>query len=63
MMKFIRRKPTTDYIEDQEVTITIGDSGGTDTDIVENLPKNPEVALEVELDDGSVVVLLGYNRR
>lgn len=62
-MKFIRRKPTTDYIEDQEVTITIGDSGGTDTDIVENLPKNPEVALEVELDDGSVVVLLGYNRR
>jgi hypothetical protein len=62
-MKFIRRKPTTDYLETQTVSITLGAGGGTDTDDVENLPKNPDTAIEVELDDGTVVVLLGYVRR
>lgn len=58
-MKFIRRKTESDYIENQ--TVTIPDGGGTDT--VENVPKTPDTALEVELDDGSVVVLLGYLRK
>lgn len=62
-MKFIRRKPTSDYIENQTVTITIEAVPGSDVDTIENLPKNPDTALEVELDDGSVVVLLGYLRR
>lgn len=62
-MKFIRRSDKADYIEDQTVTISIGEGGGTDTDIVENLPKAPDTAIEVELDDGSVLVLLGYLRK
>lgn len=62
-MKFIRRANKADFIEDQEISITIGSGGGTATDTIENLPKNPDTALEVELDDGSTVVLLGYLRR
>lgn len=58
-MKFVRRANKTDFIEDQTVTIGVG--GGIDT--VENLPKNPDTAIEVELDDGSIVVLLGYTRK
>lgn len=62
-MKFIRRTPKTDYIENQTISITLGVDGGTDTDTVENLPKNPDTAIEVELDDGSTIVLLGYLRK
>lgn len=62
-MKFIRRSNKAEYLENQTVTISIGEGGGTDTDTIENLPKNPDTALEVELDDGSVVVLLGYLRK
>lgn len=62
-MKFIRRKNKADYIEDQTISISIGDGGGTDTDTIENLPKEPDTALEVELEDGTVVVLLGYLRK
>lgn len=62
-MKSIRRVSPINYIENQTVEISIGEGGGTDTDIIENLPKNPDTALEVELDDGTVVVLLGYQRR
>jgi hypothetical protein len=62
-MKFIRRANKASYIENQTVSITIGVGGGTDTDTIENLPKNPDTAIEVELDDGSVVVLLGYQRK
>jgi hypothetical protein len=62
-MKFIRRANKADFIEDQTVSITIGGDGGTDTDTIENLPKNPDTAIEVELNDGSVVVLLGYLRK
>lgn len=58
-MKFIRRAKKADFIENQ--TVTIGAGGGTDT--VENLPKNADTAIEVELDDGSVIVLLGYLRK
>lgn len=58
-MKFIRRTDKTDFIENQ--TVTIGAGGGSDT--IENLPKNPDTAIEVELDDGSTVVLLGYLRK
>ena len=62
-MKFIRRAKTADFLETQTVSITIGAGGGTDTDNVENLPKNPDTAIEVELDDGNVIVLLGYLRK
>lgn len=62
-MKSIRRVSPVNYIENQTVEISIGEGGGTDTDIIENLPKNPDTAIEVELNDGTVVVLLGYLRR
>ena len=62
-MKFIRNKSFSDYIADQVVSITIGSGGGTDTDTVEDVPLAPNRAIEVELDDGSVVVLLGYTRK
>jgi hypothetical protein len=62
-MKVIRRVDKADYIENQTISITIGDSGGTDTDTIENLPKVADTAIEVELDDGSIVVLLGYLRK
>lgn len=58
-MKSIRRADKSQYIENQTVTIGVG--GGSDT--IENLPKNPDTAIEVELEDGSVVVLLGYLRK
>jgi hypothetical protein len=58
-MKFIRRTPKTDYIENQ--TVTIGAGGGSDT--VNNLPKNPDEAIEIEMDDGSVYVVLAYKRK
>ncbi len=62
-MKFIRRANKADFIENQTISISIGEGGGTDTDTIENLPKNPDTAIEVELDDGNVVVLLGYLRK
>lgn len=62
-MKFIRRIEKADYLENQEVTITIGAGGGSDTDTIENLPKTPDTALEIQLDDGNTVVLLGYIRK
>lgn len=58
-MKSIRRVNKSLYIENQ--TVTIGSGGGTDT--IENLPKAANTAIEVELDDGTVVVLLGYTRK
>ena len=58
-MKCIRRAKTTDFLENQ--VVTIGAGGGSDT--IENLPKTAQTAIEVELDDGSVVVLLGFLRK
>lgn len=58
-MKYVRRVTKADYIEDQ--TVSIGSGGGTDT--VENLPKIADDALEIELDDGSVYVVLAYKRK
>ena len=62
-MKFIRRANKTDFVQDQTISISIGAGGGTDTDVVENVPNNPDTAIEVELDDGTVVILLGYTRK
>ena len=62
-MKFIRRTTQTDYVADQTISITLGAGGGTDTDVVESVPLAPDTAIEVELDDGNVVVLLGYLRK
>lgn len=62
-MKFIKRTNKVNYIEDQIISITIGAGGGTDTDTIENLPKVADTAIEVELDDGTIVVLLGYLRK
>lgn len=58
-MKFVRRANKSDFVANQ--TVTIGEGGGTDT--VENIPVLADTAIEVELDDGSVVVLLGYTRK
>ena len=58
-MKFIRRTNQANFVADQ--TVSIGGGGGSD--IVENVPKLPDTALEVELDDGSTIVLLGYLRK
>ena len=58
-MKFIKRTTPTDFVANQ--TVTIGAGGGTDT--VENIPNLPDTAIEVELEDGNVVVLLGYLRK
>lgn len=57
-MKFLRRLAKNEYIENQ--TVTIGSGGGSD--IVENLPKNPDTALEVEIE-GKRYVLLAYERK
>lgn len=62
-IKYIRRANKADYIETQTVSITLGAGGGTDTDDVENLPKSPDEALELEMDDGSVYVVLAYKRK
>lgn len=62
-MKSIRKIPYTDYVANQTVSITIGAGGGTDTDTVENVPTTPNAAIEIELDDGTVFVVLGYNRK
>lgn len=62
-MKFIRRKTTDGYVVDKTVTITLGVDGGTDTDTIEDIPTPADTAIEVELDDGSVVILLGYLRK
>ena len=62
-MKFIRRKTTAGYVADQTITISIGAGGGTDTDVVENIPTLADTAIEVELDDGSTIILLGYLRK
>ena len=61
-IKVIRRVDKTDYLENQTVSITIGAGGGTDTDTVENLPKNPTEALEVEWE-GRRYVLLAYETK
>lgn len=59
MIKFLRRLAYSDYIANQQVSITIGTGGGTDTDTVENIPKVPATALEVEIE-GKRYVLLAY---
>lgn len=62
-MKFVRRKTPTDYTETKSVTIFLGSVPGSDTENIPNVPKAPDTAIEVELDDGTIVVLLGYVRR
>lgn len=58
-MKFIRRATTTDFISDQ--SDSVGPDGGTIT--IVDVPNRADTALEVELDDGSTVVILGYLRK
>lgn len=55
---FIRRLSKADYIENQSVSIGAG--GGSDT--IENLPKNPDTALEFEIE-GKRYVILAYERK
>jgi hypothetical protein len=57
--KFIKRVDATQYRANQ--TISIGADGGTDT--IEDVPLPADTALEIELDDGSVFVVLGYVRK
>lgn len=60
-MKFIRRKKESDYTADTTITVTI-DSVDYDVDLP-GIAVAPDKAIEVELDDGSVIVLLGYLRK
>jgi len=55
MIKFVRRVTKTDYTDD----IVIGADGGT----IVAAPITPDTAIEVELDDGTIIVLLGYTRK
>lgn len=57
--KYIKRANLANYLENQ--TVTIGAGGGSDT--VTDLPKKADDALEIELDDGSVYVVLAYKRK
>jgi hypothetical protein len=60
-MKFIRRKNIADYTEDATFDVNIA---GTDYPVtIEGLGAAADTALEVELDDGTVVILLGYIRK
>lgn len=54
--KFIRTVPTTNYLADQDVTITISSTPGSDTDTVENIPI-PTVALEFEIEGKRYIIL------
>jgi hypothetical protein len=54
-MKYVRRVTKADYIADQSV----GAGGGT----ISNVPLAPDDALELEMDDGSVYVVLAYKRK
>lgn len=56
-IRYVRRATVADYIANQTVTI------GAGSDTVEDLPKKPDEALEIELDDGSIFVVLGYYRK
>jgi len=58
-IKYVRRAKLSDFIADQ--TVTVPDGGGSDT--VTDIPVTPDDALELELDDGSVYVVLGYKRK
>lgn len=58
-VRYVRRANKADYVENQ--TVSIGAGGGSD--VIENLPKNPDEAIELEMDDGSVFVVLGYFRK
>lgn len=60
-MKFIRRVSPDSLYQNQDVNISIG--GGSDSDTVENVLTVADQGLEVELEDGSVFVLLGYLRK
>lgn len=55
---FIRRVSTTPYIEDKQDSVGAG--GGTVT--IEDVPKVPDTALEVEIE-GKRYVLLAYERK
>lgn len=58
-MRFLKRAKQEDFVADQ--TFTIPSGGGTRT--ITDVPIQPDTAIEVQLDDGSIVVLLGYLRK
>lgn len=60
-MRFIRRANTSSFTDDYQFTATID---GNDYDVdVTGIAAPPDSAIEVELDDGSVIVLVGYLRK
>lgn len=60
-MKFIRRATKTNFTDDYEFTATI-DSVEYPV-AVTGIAAPPDTAIEVELDDGSIIVLVGYIRK
>lgn len=60
-MKFIRRAVQTKYTQDQTIDVTI--DGNVYPIEIEGLGIAPDTAIEVEMDDGTTLVLLGYLRK
>lgn len=60
--KFIRTVDINNFVEDHEVSITIGSGGGTATDTVENVPLSKGKAYEFEIE-GRRVVFIGYDAK
>lgn len=60
-MRFIRRGNVSNFTDDYEFTATIESVEYPVS--VTGIAAPPDTAIEVELDDGSVVVLLGYLRK
>ena len=60
-MKFLRRGNVTDFTDDYEFTATIDATEYPVT--VSGIATPPQEAIEVEMDDGSVYILLAYKRK
>ena len=58
-MRFIRRTNLDDYTKTE--TVSIGSGGGSYN--IDDLPEAFDEGIEVEMDDGSVYVLLAYKRK
>lgn len=60
-MRFIRRGNVSNFTDDYEFTATIAAVEYPVT--VTGIAAPPDSAIEVELDDGSVIMLVGYLRK
>jgi len=62
--KFLRRVNIDDYFGTNQVSITIGEGGGTDTYDVENIPLETVAGTAYEFEiEGKRIVFIGYETR